>query len=135
MSDAGGNTFRFTVTVTTDGAYYGVWFEAGGEKYYSTADMEGVRNIILPAEGEVELHYQVPEGGSISPTPDLSTWAEGEEKAFTITDAAGNRKTETYRYVRNNYFTMIVFGDPELTCGTIRWQTGRLRVISTGLSP
>ncbi len=113
LSDAGGNTFRFTVTVTTDGSYYGVWFEAGGEKYYPTADIEGVRNIILPAEVDVELHYQVPEGGSISPEPDLSTWTEREEKAFTITDAAGNRKTETYRYVRNNYFTMIVFGDPE----------------------
>lgn len=116
LSNANGDSFVIQVSVSNDLPYYGIWLSNGEEKYYPTTSEKGEQIIIIPGnteEEKLQVEYLAPEGGSISPLPDLSNWPENTFKEYTITDAQGHQTTNKYKWIRNNYFTMVVFGDPE----------------------
>ena len=114
LKDMDGNTLDITVNVNNDLPYYGIWLTANGEDYYPTSLPDKEQLILLPAEAtNPNLNYRLPEGSTISPEPSLADWPENTAKEFTVTDAQGNSTKTTYRWVCDNYFTMIVFGDPE----------------------
>ena len=114
LSDLHGNTLDITVNVKKDQPFYGIWLTNNEMNYYPTRLPNNERLIILPAEVTTPtLNYRIKEGSKISPVPDLSKWPENTPKTFSITDTQGSSTEVTYRWVRNNYFTMIVFGDPE----------------------
>ena len=114
LNDDQGNSLDVTISIDNDLPYYGLWLTANETNHYPNILPNQERLIILPADAtNPTLNYLLPEGSTISPAPDLSNWPENTDKEFTITDSQGISTTTTYRWVRNNYFTMIVFGDPE----------------------
>lgn len=115
LSNQKGDTYVIQVSVNNDLPYYGIWLTSGDEKYYpTTSGDETERLIIVPnTAGSLQIGYLAPEGGNISPLPDLNNWPENTAKEFTITDGNGNQTKIKYRWIRNMYFTMVVLGDPE----------------------
>lgn len=113
LSDEAGNILKITVSCSNDLPYYGIWLEAGGEKFYPIEEKEGEYLMIVPGDLTPEVNYRVEQGTTILPEPDLSAWPENERKEFTITSEDGRKSTVSYRWIRNDFFTMVVLGDPE----------------------
>lgn len=127
LTDKNGHVFHFTVSVVKDLDYYGPCFSVGDSICYPRLETDGTSVIVLPASGEVELHYAVPEGGSVSPQPDLASWEELEDVNFTITDAAGKQTSLTCCWTRDNYFTMVFLSDPEYDMRDFSLEGGEIK--------
>lgn len=127
LSDADGNNVKIKVTCSNDLPYYGVWMEAGDEIFYPTLGEDGERLIIVPKGVQPKLNYRIPDGGSIEPLPDLVQWSEDEVMKFTITNADGTKMTHSYRWVVNDYFVMVVLGDPEYDMRNCSLEGGEIK--------
>ncbi len=132
LFDKAGNTLKITVTCSNDRPYYGIWLEAGDRKFYPVLEKDEYL-IIVPGDITPKVNYKIEKGATISPEPDLSIWPENERKEFVITRDNGSCSTIAYRWIRDDFFTMVVLGDPEydmrnysLNGGEIKSYVGRL---------
>ncbi len=84
----------------------------------------GATYMTFPAGTDLNalgLTCTVPEGTTVSPDPSTARIRDNEVEIFTVTYADGTKRAFPYYFTAGRWFTVILFGDPEVNL-TDRYQ-------------